>query len=61
MSDKKEYPEELYGYLLHWNPFRKEWTAIPRGEVVAHFNGQKPEGVIKANCITSLITKVPKK
>lgn len=49
--------ESLYGYLIHYNPFKDEWAAVPRGQEVKYFNGDSPNGVIKANCITSLLTQ----
>ena len=49
--------KDLYGYLIHFNPFRNEWAAIPRGKERTYFNGETVEedGIIRANCITSLM------
>lgn len=51
--------KDLYGYLIHYNPFRKEWAAIPRGKEVAYFNGETVEedGIIRANCVTAILAK----
>jgi hypothetical protein len=51
--------KDLYGYLIHYNPFTDKWAAVPRGKEVAYFNGEakEDETIIRANCITAILAK----
>lgn len=51
--------KDLYSYLIHYNPHRDQWAAIPRGKEQSYFNGTSVEedGIIRANCITTILAK----
>ncbi len=51
--------KDLYGYLIHYNPHKDQWAAIPRGKEQGYFNGTDVEkdGIIRGNCITAILAK----
>ena len=53
--------EKLYGYLIHYNPYKKIWSAIPRDFFPAYWSNREVEGVISASKINTLIDIICKK
>lgn len=48
--------ENLYNYVLHYNPFRKVWLAIPTKIYTQYFiDSKNDEGVLKAKNVNTLI------
>ena len=46
----------LYDYVLHYNPYRKLWFAIPRTQYTRFFaNNKDDNGVLKASTVNALI------
>ena len=53
---KKLYDDILYDYLLHYNPYRKDWVAIDRNLKEAYFNGELVEkNLIRHEDVNQLI------
>lgn len=49
----------LYDYVLHFNPYKKLWFAIPRTSYTAWFSdSNKNTGVKKAKTVSSLIKMI---
>ena len=46
----------LYDYVLHFNPYKKLWFAIPRTQYTAWFSdGKHNKGVLKASKLNALL------
>jgi hypothetical protein len=53
--------ENLYSYVLWYNPHNKTWYGIPRDIYTAFFADSKNnKGVIKASTVAKLITTINK-
>ena len=47
--------ENLYDYVLHYSPFTKLWSAIPRDSYNAYWSNRKVVGVISSKNIKTII------
>jgi hypothetical protein len=52
--------EKLYDYLIHYNPYTKLWSAVPRDLYPAYWSNRKVEGVISSKKIKTLIELICK-
>lgn len=49
----------LYDYVLHYNPYQKTWFAIPRTQYTLWFSdSSKNTGVKKAKTVAALIKMI---
>ena len=49
----------LYDYVLHFNPYKKLWFAIPRTQYTSWFaNSNNNKGVLKASKVNDLIKMI---
>ena len=46
--------QELYGYIFHYNYYRKLWAKIPRDRANAYFNGDYKD-VVFMNSVNNLL------
>jgi hypothetical protein len=48
--------ESLYNYVLHFNPYKNVWFAIPRSGYTAYFaDSNNDKGVLKASKLNALL------
>jgi hypothetical protein len=52
--------EELYEYVLHFNPYNELWSAIPRDVYQQYFNNNEVDGVLKSKELTTLLSLIAK-
>ena len=45
----------FYDWVFHFNPFTKQWAAIPRNLYNQYWDNYELEGVIKSKSIKTLI------
>lgn len=47
--------EHLYGWVFHFNPYTKQWSAVPRDLYNDYWSDSKLEGVIKSSSFNTLL------
>ena len=47
--------EFMNDWLFHYNPYAKVWSAFHREDMVAYFNGAKPESLLQSSKQTTLL------
>jgi hypothetical protein len=53
--------ENLYSYVLWYNPHNKTWYGIPRDRYTEFFADSKNnKGIIKASTVAALVTTINK-
>jgi hypothetical protein len=48
--------EVLYGYVFHFNPYTKIWSAIPRDNYSEYWNDANLEGVIRSSKFETIVS-----
>ena len=54
------YTENLYDYVLHYNPYKDRWYAIPRDKYNEYWNSPDVEGVLCSKKHETLIELIAK-
>lgn len=52
--------ENLYGYVFHYNPITKTWSAIPRDHYLEYWSNPTDNKFLRSSDIKTLITLVSK-
>ena len=47
--------EQLQQYVFHFNPFNKNWYAIPRDKYTEYWSNSNAKGVLKSTEIKTLM------
>jgi len=51
----ENYKDILYNWVLHFNPYKNAWAAIPKDLFIAYCNNSSIEGVIYSDKVETLI------
>lgn len=54
------YSENLYSYVLHFNPYVKKWSAIPRDKYNEYWSSKNVDGVLSSSKFKTLIELISK-
>jgi hypothetical protein len=52
--------ECFYNWVFHYNPYTKEWAAIPRESYNKYWSDYNTEGVIRSSQFTTLFEIIQK-
>lgn len=59
-DDESNYEKMIHGYLFHYNCYKHEWTAFPKGDRNKYFNGKSKSCISHKDieeCIDAVIAK----
>jgi hypothetical protein len=52
--------ENLYNYVLHFNPYNNTWNAVPRDKYNEYWSKQNVDGVISSSKLETLVELITK-
>ena len=55
INKNKTMKEHLYDWVFHYNPYTKQWSAIPRDSYKEYWNDTNMKGVIKSSSHKTLL------